>query len=150
MWCGPSFSLGWDKPGSVAPLRLVGCLIETPAPSWAYFYSISPLSFFSSPVLKSLLLIFVFCQLSTFALSVYLFTAVFFYGVRCVSACMHDRGKLKNLHGSVSGVDPNTHLLPPPPPLSFLLYLFYARHSPRWQELPVTGLAVSMQCIYSK
>lgn len=42
------FSLGWDKPGSVAPLRLVGCLIKTPAPSWAYFYSI--FSFFSLPL----------------------------------------------------------------------------------------------------
>lgn len=39
LWCGPSYSLGWDKSGSVAPLRLVGCLIETPARSWAYFYS---------------------------------------------------------------------------------------------------------------
>lgn len=49
LWCGPSFSLGWDKPWSVAPLRLVGCLIETPAPSWAYFYSIFSLAFFFLP-----------------------------------------------------------------------------------------------------
>lgn len=39
VWCGPSFMLGWEKPGSVAPLRLVGCLIRTPAPPWTYFYS---------------------------------------------------------------------------------------------------------------
>lgn len=32
VWCGPSFTLCWEKPGSVAPLRLVGCLIRTPAP----------------------------------------------------------------------------------------------------------------------
>lgn len=66
--CGPSFTLGWDKPGSVAPLRLVGCLIETPAPSWAYFYSIFfSLFFFPSPAQTSLALFF---QSSTFAFSV--------------------------------------------------------------------------------
>lgn len=31
--------LGWEKPESVAPLRLVGCLIRTPTPPWTYFYS---------------------------------------------------------------------------------------------------------------
>lgn len=73
------FSLGWDKPGSVAPLRLVGCLIETPAPSWAYFYSIFSLSlFFPPPILSSLLLFFFIRPLSP-SLSVYLFSAVFFF-----------------------------------------------------------------------
>lgn len=40
--------LGWEKPGSVAPLRLVGCLIRTPAPPWTYFYSIFFCFLFSS------------------------------------------------------------------------------------------------------
>lgn len=70
MSCGvaPPFSLGRDKPGSVAPLRLVGCLIETPAPSWAYFYSIF-LLFFHLPYFPP-------PQHFTFAFSVYLFTTV--------------------------------------------------------------------------
>lgn len=46
VWCGPSFTLHWEKPGSVAPLRLVGCLIRTPALPGTYFYSFFSLYFF--------------------------------------------------------------------------------------------------------
>lgn len=151
LWCGPSFLLGWDKPGSVAPLRLVGCLIETPAPSWAYFYSIFSLSFF-----------FLLLPYSDLSYSYFFFSTLDFclLGLslyhcpllpRCWDVfqpvCMTEENE-KNLHRSVSGLDPNIHLLFFPP---FCLAVFILRsHLPRWQELLVTGLAVSMQCIYSK
>lgn len=92
LWCGPSFSLDWDKPGSVAPLRLVGCLIETPAPSWAYFYSIFSLPFFLLPYSDPSCSFFVNYPLSP-SISLPLSSSSMVLG--CVSACMHDRGKWK-------------------------------------------------------
>lgn len=93
LWCGPSFLLGWDKPGSVAPLRLVGCLIETPAPSWAYFYSIFSLSLFSSPLLKPFLHFFNSPFLPFLSISLPLSSSSTV--LRCVLACVHDRRKWK-------------------------------------------------------
>lgn len=121
LWCGPSFSLGWDKPGSVAPLRLVGCLIETPAPSWAYFYSIFSLSFFSSPLLSPLLLSFFNSPLLP-SLSISLPLSSSSVVFRCVSACMHDRGKKKKTYTSwfLVWIPKFTCFFP----FSVLLYLF--------------------------
>lgn len=93
LWCGPSFSLAWDKPWSVAPLRLVGCLIETPAPSWAYFYSIFSLAFFFLPYSDLSCSLFFFSPPLLPSLSISLPLSLSSMVLRCVSACMHDRGK---------------------------------------------------------
>lgn len=78
--------------------------------------------FFSSPLLRPLLLFFFNSPLLP-SLSISLPLSSSSMVLRCVLACMHDRGKWKNLHGSVSGLDPNIHLLFSP---FFLLYLFCA------------------------
>lgn len=147
LWCGPSFSLGWDKPGSVAPLRLVGCLIETPAPSWAYFYSIFSLSFFLLPCSDlSSSLFFSSPLLPSLSISLPLSSSSMV--LRCVSACVHDRGKWKKNPTRLGFWFGSQYSL------AFFLFclavFILRRHLPRWQELPVAGLAESMQYIYSK
>lgn len=133
LWCGPSFSLGWDKPGSVAPLRLVGCLIETPAPSWAYFYSTFLLPYFppfpaqSPPPHPPYFLHFPSALIT------------------CFTPNAWQRGiKKKNSHGLVSK---NSCLFFPP--FHFHLWCWYLFITNPRQEPPVTGVAPATQLIYS-
>lgn len=142
--CGaaPPFWLGRDKPGSVAPLRLVGCLISTPAPSWAYFYSIFSLSLFSSPlrcyVSSPTLHIGLLC------LSLHHYLPLLQYWGVFLSVCITKKNQKKpTLLSLWFG---SQYSLAPP---NFFLFVFVLHwHLPRWLELPVTGLAGSMHRIH--
>lgn len=142
--CGvaPPFSLGWDKPGSVAPLRLVGCLIETPAPSWAYFYS----AYFFLPYTDLSSRIF---SILRFSLLCFLFILLYPSSMllTCVSVSMRDWTVTRNLQGLVSNLDPNIVCFFSP--ISFLLVFICYGSLPRWRELRVTAWAVSMQWMCS-
>lgn len=104
---------------------------------------------FFSPLLRPLLLSFFFLALHFCLLCLSLYRCPFLPWCWDVfqPVCMTEENEEKKLRGSVSGLDPNIHLLFSP----FCLSLFILRiHLPKWQELPVTGLAQSMQYIYSK